>query len=127
MRKATKDMDTVMESKDYSIKEACWGNMHVEYGVFKSEMDMTPLLKGLPGGRCQSDHWGYVFKGGFQVKYPDRTEVVRAGDTYHIEPNHSGTINAGTEYVEFSPEDSYHKTMETIARNIEARSGKHQA
>ena len=124
MRSAAKEMTTAMESEDYSVREACWGNMHVEYGVFKSRKDMTPLLKGLPGDRCQSDHWGYVLKGGLRVNYPDREEVIRAGDMYHIEPNHTGTIEAGTEYMEFSPEDRYHETMEAIGRNLKAMGGK---
>ncbi len=111
-----------MESDDYSIREACWGNMHVEYGKFKKEMNVAPLLKGLPGDMCQSEHWGYVFKGGLKVNYADRAERIRAGDTYHIEPGHTGIIEAGTEYIEFSPEESYHRTMEVINRNIQAMS-----
>lgn len=113
-------MDVVMEDDDYSIREACWGDMHVEHGIFRKEMDVTPLLKGLPGDQCQSPHWGYVFKGSLRVRYADREETVHAGESYYIEPGHTGIIGAGTEYVEFSPEESYHKTMETISRNIQA-------
>jgi hypothetical protein len=122
MRSTVKEMDKAMESEDYSIREACWGTMHIEHGTFKRTVDVAPLLKGLPGGRCQSDHWGYILKGSIKVKYPDREEVIRAGDTYHIEPNHTGTINAGTEYVEFSPEDRYHETMAAIKGNLEKQS-----
>ena len=109
-----------MESDDFSIKEACWGSMHVEHGSFRKEMDGTPFLKGLPNDRCQSPHWGYVFKGAIRVRYHDREEVIRAGDSYYIEPNHAAIIEAGTDYVEFSPEDDYHRTMEVMNRNLEA-------
>lgn len=120
MRGALQDLDVVMENEDVSVREACWGTMHVERGSFHKEMDVTPLLKGLPNDRCQSPHWGYLFKGTIRVRYHDREEVIHAGDSYYIEPNHAAVMEAGTEYLEFSPEEHYHRTMDTINRNLQA-------
>jgi hypothetical protein len=30
---------------------------------YTEHADMTPLFVGLPDDKCQSPHWGYVFKG----------------------------------------------------------------
>jgi len=36
-------------------------------------------------------------------------------------PGHSLIMEEGTEIVEFSPKDEYHKTMEVAARNFAAK------
>jgi hypothetical protein len=124
LRGNLKDLDVVTESEDFTVREACWGDMHVEHGSFKKEMDGSPLLKGLPDDRCQSPHWGYVLKGSIRVNYPDREEVIKAGETYYMEPGHRAIIGADTDYLEFSPEEGYHRTMEVMMKNIEAMQGK---
>jgi hypothetical protein len=118
MRGNAKDFETTMDTEDYSFKETTWGDMHVELGTVNKEIDVSPFLKGLPDDRCQSPHWGYLFKGRIRVNYGDREEVIEAGDTYYMEPGHTAVIEAGTEFVEFSPEEAYKKTMEVFERNM---------
>ena len=59
----TKSKDT----PEMTMYEDVWGEMHVEYDVFRESFDVTPFLKGLPndldqcpslGNRCKgaSDH-----------------------------------------------------------------------
>ncbi|MCW4036578.1 MAG: hypothetical protein NWE75_05230 [Candidatus Bathyarchaeota archaeon] len=40
----------------------------------------------------------------------------------HLKPK--GFIEAGTEYLEFSPREEYEKTMKVVARNLEGMQGK---
>jgi hypothetical protein len=122
MRISKSDMKTVMETDDMSMKEEIWGDMQVGYNSTETEIDVGPLLKGLPNDMCQAPHWGYVFRGNIQIKYPDREENINAGDTFYIEPGHTGVIGAGTEWIEFSPEESARKTADAISRNFEAMS-----
>lgn len=104
-----------------TIREAVWGDTHVSFETYRKRLDVTPLLKGLPDDLDQSPHWGYVFKGEFRTRYADgREEVVRAGNAYRTEPGHTTIVEAGTELVEFSPNDILQKTMEVIGRNLEA-------
>ena len=77
------------------------------------------LFRGLPDDRCQCDHWGYLFKGSFQVTYKDGPpEIVRAGEAYHLRPGHFLQTLEPVELLELSPIEEHERTMATIARNI---------
>ncbi|NED71100.1 cupin domain-containing protein [Streptomyces sp. SID9944] len=78
----------------------------VDFRSFREDVDLTPLLKELPDGRCQCPHWGYVFKGELKLRYPDHDEVYTAGEAFYAPPGHVPVHTApGTEYVQFSPAD----------------------
>jgi len=62
MRASKNELSTVMDTKEAVVKEAVWGEMHVEYSLFKSRMDVSPLLKGLPNDRDPCPHWGILLK-----------------------------------------------------------------
>src|SRR3989304_3044436 len=119
MRATKKELPVTMETKDLKIQEAEWGEMHVSFEAYTKRLDVTPLFKGLPNNMDQSPHWGYIFKGGYQVNYKDgRTERFKAGDVYYVEPGHGTIVEAGTELVEFSPKEALRKTMEVVGRNL---------
>ena len=35
-----------MDTDEMTMYEGVWGEMHIEYDVFKTAMDITPYLKG---------------------------------------------------------------------------------
>lgn len=78
--------------------------MNVAYEALPGGMDTAPLFKGLPDGRCQCPHWGYVIKGRFRVSYADHEEVINAGELYYLAPGHLPYVEEDTEVVEFSPQ-----------------------
>jgi len=96
------------------------GGYTVGFETFREAADPTPLFAGLPDDRCQSPHWGYVVKGRIAFRYADREEVYETGDAYYAPPGHVPLVDAGTELVEFSPTDELGRTMEVVARNLEA-------
>ena len=96
------------------------GGYTVGFETFREDADPTPLFAGLPDDRCQSPHWGYVVKGRIAFRYADREEVYETGDAYYAPPGHVPLVDAGTELVEFSPTDELGRTMEVVARNLEA-------
>jgi hypothetical protein len=120
MRGSMKDLPKTTDTSEMVLREADWGEMHVELDTIRKKLDLTPLLKGLPDDRCQCPHWGYLLKGRMTVKYRDHEEIVNAGDAYYMAPGHKAMFDAGTEMVEFSPKDKQKKTMEAIMRNFEA-------
>src|SRR6187397_2476809 len=72
-----------------------WGDMGIEWradldGYVTSfvtvgtDVDLTPLLQGLPGDVCPSPHWGYVFKGRTWWRFADREETFGEGDAYYV-------------------------------------------
>lgn len=119
MRASKEDLPKTMEMEGATLRETEWGDIHVEYGTFIKEFDVSPFLKGLPDDRCQCPHWGYLIKGKITVKYKDRDEIINAGDSYYMEPGHKGIIGAGAEYIEFSPKEKYKITAQKIMQNME--------
>jgi hypothetical protein len=100
---------------------------HVDAGGIRIAFESMPAhfppdespFKGLPDDRCQCDHWGYLFKGSFQVTYLDGTEeVVRAGEAYHLRPGHFVHTLEPVRMIELSPVEEHDRTMATIAHNL---------
>ena len=67
------------------------------------DVDLTPLLRGLPGDQCPSPHWGFVFTGSMWVRYGDNEEVFHAGDAFYARPGHTAGASGGSEFLVFSP------------------------
>jgi mannose-6-phosphate isomerase-like protein (cupin superfamily) len=81
------------------------------------DADLTPLLQGLPGDRCPSPHWGYVFKGRMWWRFGDREESVEAGEAFYAPPGHIAGADAGSEFLVFSPTE----TMAPIEQHMAQR------
>jgi len=92
----------------------------VGYETYKADVDPAPLFQGLPNDRCQCPHWGVVLKGRVVFRYADRSEIVEAGDAYHVAPDHLPLVFAGTEVVEFSPTVELQQTMAVLGQNLAA-------
>lgn len=120
MRASKQDLPVAFEGDGVVSRQTEWGDMNVALERFPGSLDTAPLFKGLPDDRCQCPHWGYVLKGRVRVRYPDREEVIEAGDAYYLEPSHTTVFEEDTEVIEFSPKGKYQKTMEVAARNIAA-------
>ena len=121
MPKASRE--TASQVEDMGVMEGRYeevGGYTIGFESFREDADATPLFKGLPDDRCQSSHWGYVFKGKVTFKYADREEVYEAGDAYYAPPGHIPVVTEGTEVVEFSPSEEYGRTMEVVTRNLAA-------
>ena len=95
----------------------------VSFVSIREEMDLAPMLKGLPDDRCQCPHWGYVFKGRLTWSFGDREEIYEAGDAFYVPPGHTPKADAGSEFVQFSPADELRATEEAIAKNMQAMQG----
>ena len=92
----------------------------VNFVKFGQRIDAAPLLKGLPNDRCSSPHWGYVFTGKVTFRFADHDEVFESGDAFYIPAGHSPVVEAGTEYVQFSPSGDLHAVTEVMLKNAEA-------
>jgi hypothetical protein len=93
----------------------------VNFVEFRQDIDATPLLKGLPGDRCQCPHWGYVVKGKITMRFADREEIYEAGDAFYSPPGHVPVKHEpGTEIVQFSPAVELRKTEDAMMKNMQA-------
>jgi hypothetical protein len=99
------------------------GGYTVNFTSIRQEMDLAPLLKGLPDDRCQSPHWGYVFKGKLTWRFADHEEVYQAGDAFYVPPGHAPVAEAGSEFVQFSPTDQLRVSEAVMAENMQHMQG----
>ena len=87
---------------------------------FNQDIDSTPFLKGLPGDKCQSPHWGYVLSGKVTFGFDDHDEVIEPGEAFYVPPGHTQRAEAGTEYLQFSPAEELRRVDEVMTRNLQA-------
>jgi hypothetical protein len=92
----------------------------VNFVSLRQDMDLAPLLKGLPNDSCQCPHWGYVFKGRLTWRFADHEEVFEAGDAFYVPPGHAPVAEAGSEFVQFSPRDELRTVQAAMAKNMQA-------
>jgi hypothetical protein len=124
MPKASKE--SVTEVKDFGVavdRTGDLGGYTVNFVSIRQDHDLAPMLSGLPGGRCQCPHWGYVLKGRITVRYADHEEVCEAGDAFYMPPGHAPEAEAGTELIQISPSDQLQETEAAIARHMQQMQG----
>jgi hypothetical protein len=93
----------------------------ISFATFREDIDATPFMDGLPDGRCQCPHWGYVISGAVTFRFPDHDEVYEAGDAFYTPPGHIPVKHQpGSEVVMFSPADELEKTEAVMMKNMQA-------
>jgi hypothetical protein len=118
MQALREDLPLVADMPEGIIRQVTWGDMIVETAGLRQDVDVAPFFRGLPDDRCQCPHWGYVLKGRLRYRFADHDEIYNAGELYYAAPGHTPFLEAGCEYIEFSPADELNKTMEVVERNM---------
>ena len=115
MPHASKDeLPVATEMPGFESRQAEWGGFTAAFETIAGGLDATEFFSSLPGGMCQSPHWGYVVKGKVRVKYADREEVISAGQAYYMAPGHIPVVEEDSAIVEFSPLGEYQQTLSTL-------------
>ncbi len=109
-----------VEAEGFEGHYAGIGPYTVGFETYTADADLAPLFQGLPGNRCQCEHWGYVFSGKVIFRTVEGEEEFGAGEAYFVGPGHTPTITAGTQLVEFSPTTLLQQTLEVVSKNMEA-------
>ena len=117
---ASKDQIPAEKLGDYEGRMQQFGDYYVNFESIPAGFGGSEFFKGLPADACQSEHWGYVFKGKVRFSYTDGSEdVISAGEAYYARPGHVFEALEDTETVEFSPKEEFDKTLEVVGKNIE--------
>ncbi len=61
-----------------------------------------------------------LLKGRLKILYASGEEVIAAGQAYYLPPGHNVVVEEDCELVEFSPRHDYERTLQAVARNMEA-------
>jgi hypothetical protein len=96
------------------------GGYTVAFERYTEDADLAPVFAGLPDDRCQCEHWGYVLAGSVTFRSAAGEETFEAGDAYYVAPGHTPVLSRGTEVVEFSPTIELRRTLEVVAKNMDA-------
>jgi hypothetical protein len=121
MPHASKDQISPEKLGDYEGRLQQFDDYYVNFETMPAGFGNPEYFKGLPDDACQSDHWGYVFKGKLRYTYTDGSEeIFSAGEAYHARPGHVFEALEDTETVEFSPKEEFDKTLDVVSKNIEA-------
>ena len=105
MSQAIESMPVEVRDGELITRYLEFGAMAIRHAVVPAGADFGPVLRGLPGDRCPSDHWGIVLEGEIHVTYADGTEeVTRAGDVYHWPAGHTARTVERTVFIEVGPQ-----------------------
>lgn len=105
------------------VRETELDGYAVTFLHIKQAVDMTQMLRGLPGDLCTCPHWGIVTDGRMTVRYPDHEETVDTGDVFYMAPGHVPVYDVGTRLIFFSPSGEMRKVNEVIEANARAFQG----
>lgn len=90
----------------------------VSFESYSEDHDYASLVKGLPGDRCPSPHWGVVVTGKLIYRYGDGEDVITAGQAFYARPGHTAWLAAGTELIKFSPTEQLERTLKVTRENL---------
>jgi hypothetical protein len=111
------DIELQEVAPGYASRFTDWGGITVAFEKAHAGQDASAMVRGLPDDRCQAPHWGYLFSGKIVVHYKDRSETVKGGQAYYIEPGHAIEFLEDTEALEFTPTDALEETFAAVRRN----------
>ena len=118
---ASRDQLPAEQLDRYEGRMTQFGDYNVAFESMPAGFPPDPraAFRGLPDDACQSEHWGYLFKGRLQIEMIDGEDfVVEAGEAYYIPPGHRPQALEDVELVEFSPLAAFQQTMEQVGRNV---------
>jgi len=95
----------------------------VNFVNLKSDVDLTPMLQGLPSDQCPCPHWGYVFKGRMWFKWGDREESYGPGDAFYVQGGHTAGADDGSEFLVFSPTEQIGEVEAHMMRRAQELQG----
>jgi hypothetical protein len=118
---ASKESIAAETMGEYEGRMAQFGDYTASFETIPAGFGGPELFKGLPDDACQSEHWGYLFKGSMRVTFIDGSEeTVSGGDAYYLRPGHVVEALETCETLEFSPTDELNQTLEQVGKNLEA-------
>ena len=113
MKEALENLPIELKAGELLTRYIEWGDMGVRYARVPAGTDMGPVLEGLPGDRCPSDHWGMVLEGAVTIVHHDGVEeTTSAGEAYYWPAGHTAYTSVDTTFLEIGPVAAMHQFSE---------------
>ncbi len=104
MKNHPEKLPVELDAGELQTRYVEWGAMALRWASLPAGTDMGPVLEGLPGDRCPSDHWGIVLEGAITMTHADGTEeVTSAGEVYYWPSGHTAVSDSGAVLIEVGP------------------------
>lgn len=120
MRASRDELPILFGADPATIRGADWGGQRALIVSLPAGTDVGPLMRGFPNDMCPCPHWGYVIKGRIRMTYPDREEVLSAGDLFYMPAPHTGVVEEDIIFAEFSPPAIHDEVLDVVKRNAAA-------
>ncbi|HET9164186.1 MAG TPA: hypothetical protein VFN89_12190 [Solirubrobacterales bacterium] len=101
------DLPVDLEAPGTSIRRKDFDGLAMCLIRFGAGEKTDEVFAGLPEGRCQCAHWGYVISGTMRVRSADGVRDYTAGETYYWAPGHNLEALTDAEYFEISKIEDY--------------------
>jgi hypothetical protein len=108
------DLPLVELAPGYTTHSAQWGDVTVVFDRMTAGQDAASMLSGLPDGRCQAHHWGFLLKGRISAEYATHTETIEAGQAFYLPPGHKISVLEDVEALEFTTTADLEVTFKAI-------------
>lgn len=120
MKQQLEKLPIEIEQGELVTRYVEWGPMAIRFATVPAGTDMGPVLEGLPGDRCPSDHWGIVLEGALTLLHADGTEEqTTEGEAYYWPAGHTAVSENGATFIEIGPVD----TMRAFSTHAKAKLG----
>ncbi|HEX8939809.1 MAG TPA: hypothetical protein VF763_06560 [Candidatus Limnocylindrales bacterium] len=121
MRATRTDLPVLVDMGGFTSRLAHWGEFDVAVETGAAGRDATDMFRAaFADGRCPVPHWGYLIKGRMRIRYPDREEVISAGELWYMPPGHVPVNEEDVENIVFTPAGEYEKVMAALGRAARA-------
>jgi hypothetical protein len=109
---AWEDLTTELAGPGTEIRRADFGGLAMCLIRLDAGVTTHALFAGLPDGRCQCAHWGYIISGTMRVHGAGGARDYSAGEAYYWEPGHNLEAVTDAEYLEITRSAEYDSLMD---------------
>ena len=112
------ELDATHAADGMRMAVAELGGMAAAHYHLPAGYDPRPHYKGLPDDMCPCTHWGYIIRGKIRMRTATGTEILEAGQIFHLTAGHIGEVLEDTEMVEFTPAEEFRRKSAHVADRI---------
>lgn len=117
------DAPLVIDVNDVEMRALELDEMTITFSRLPRSTNLHSILRGLPGDRCPSPHWGYVISGRLRLHTATGAHDVEQGQAFYVEAGHTKEALEDAVVFEVSPTGAARELSEHLQRQIALAQG----